>query len=82
MKPVTTIYPSNFREPAATLRVIADQIEAGEFGSVGCAALVLLGEKLEVFGMGPDSESPSVHYLLCSGAARLVSGALEHGRDP
>lgn len=71
---------SNFRDPAATLRAIADEIEQGVYGEVGAAGLVLLGNKMEVFGMGPDSEAPSVALLLHAGFQKLSRAVEEHGR--
>lgn len=77
---VVSLHESNYRDPVATLRKIADEIEAGDFGSVGCVAVTILGDTMEVFGMGPDSEAPSVALLLHAGFLRL-SGAIEmHGR--
>ena len=77
---VVTLHPSNFRDPVATLRVIADRIEAGEFGAVGCVAVAVLGDTLEVFGAGVDSEAPSVAMTLHAGFARLSKSIEEHGR--
>lgn len=77
---VVTAYPSNFRDPAATLRVLADDIQAGKYGDVGTVGVVLLGNTLEVFGMGKDSEGPSVGLLLHSGFLRLSRALEEHGR--
>lgn len=77
---VVTIHDSNYRDTVKTLRLIADQIEAGQFGAVGCCAVVILGDRLEVFGMGPDSDGAAVHLVLCAGVARLQSTLLEHGR--
>ena len=78
---VVTLCDSNYRDPVATLRKIADAIEAGEYGEVGCAGLVILGDTTEVFGMGQDSEAPSVAMLLHAGFMRLVSAVEGHGRD-
>jgi hypothetical protein len=81
LRSVPSICASNFRDPVATLRRIADEIEAGEYGGVGSAAIVILGDTMEVFGMGEDSEPASVALLLHAGFLRL-SGAVEsHGRD-
>lgn len=79
MELVKTLYESNFRDVPATLRRIADEIEAGSYGDVGCAGLVLLGGSLEVFGMGPDSEAPSVALVLNAGAMKLTMPVLHHG---
>jgi hypothetical protein len=64
-----------------TLRIIADQIERGDFGEVGSAGFVLLGSTMEVFGMGTDSEAPSVALLLHAGFTRLSNALEQHGRD-
>jgi hypothetical protein len=77
---VVTLQESNFRDPVKTLRVIADEIEQGKFGGVGCCAVVLLGDTLEVFGMGQDAEPGSVHLVLHAGAARLMDTIKDHGR--
>ena len=76
---VVTLFESNYRDPAATLRRLADQIEAGDFGDVGCAGLVILGNSCEVFGMGRDSEAPSVGMLLHAGFMKLSRAIEEHG---
>jgi len=75
---VIVLQDSNFRDPAATLRKIADEIDAGIYGPVGCAGLVLLGNELQVFGMGYDSETPSVGMLLHAGFMRLSRCLEEH----
>lgn len=78
---VVQLYETNFRDPAATLRVIADQIEAGHYGEVGSVGVVLLGDTMEVFGAGPDSEPPSVALLLHAGFTRLSAAIESHGRE-
>lgn len=78
---VITLYESNMRNPVATLRKIADQIEAGKYGSVGCLGLVLLGDTMEVFGAGEDSEGPSVAVLLHAGFTRISNAIETHGRE-
>lgn len=76
---VVELYDTNFRDVVTTLRGIADDIEADKYGPVGCVALVLLGNTLEVFGMGPDSEAPSVGMMLNAGAMKLTKAFLDHG---
>lgn len=78
---VHTLYPTNFRDPAATLRVIADEIEAGKHGGVTQVAVVLLGEKCEVFGAWSGCEGDSIALLLQAGAQRMISAVANHGRD-
>ncbi len=77
---VVTLQESNFRDPAATLRVIADDIEAGKYGPVGCVAVTLLGDTMEVFGMGLDSDGSSVAILLHAAFMRLSGSIEKHGR--
>lgn len=75
------IHDSNFREVVPTLRKIADEIESGKYGEVGCIGVVLLGDQCEVFGAGPDSEAPSVACLLQAGALRMIQDIANHGHD-
>ena len=77
---IVSIHDSNFRETVTTLRLIADQIEAGKYGAVGCCGVVVLGDTLEVFGMGPDSDGAAVQTVLAAGAFRLMHAIAEHGR--
>jgi len=77
---VVTLQHSNFRDPVATLRHIADEIESGKYGAVGCLGLALLGREMHVFGMGQDSEGPSVAILLHAGFMRISKAIEEHGK--
>lgn len=77
---VVTLHETNFRDAAATLRIIADEIDAGAYGAVGCVAVALLGDTMEVFGAGPDSDGSSVALLLHAGFVRLSKSIEEHGR--
>jgi hypothetical protein len=77
---IVTLYKSNMRDPVATLRRIADDIESGTYGDVGCLSVVLLGDTMEVFGAGQDSEGPSVAVLLQAGVNRIVHEIESHGR--
>lgn len=77
---VVELRKSNFRDPSATLRVIADEIDAGKYGDVGSVGLVLLGDTFEVFGMGKDSEGPSIALMLHAGFMRLSGAIEEHGK--
>ena len=76
---VVQLRKSNFRDAAATLRVLADEIEDGVYGKVGCVGVVVLGDKLSVFGMGKDSEASSVALVLHAGFMRLSKAVEEHG---
>lgn len=73
------INASNFRDPVAELRDIADAIEEGKYGEVGCLAIAILGDTMEVFRAGPDSGAPSVALLLHAGFLRMSKAVEEHG---
>jgi hypothetical protein len=73
---VVALYESNSLDTAATLRRIADAIEAGEYGDVTSAGLCIFGDTMEVFGMGKDAEPPTIALLLHAGFSRL-SNSLE-----
>lgn len=77
---VVQLRASNFRDPVAALRKIADEIEAGDYGAVGSVGVVLLGSRMEVFGAGEDSEAPSTALLLHAGFLRLSRSIEEHGQ--
>jgi len=78
---VVELYPSNRRDPAATLRAIAQEIEDGVYGGVGTVALVLLGDTMEVFAMGEDSEAPTAALLLHAGFTRLSNSLEQYGKE-
>ncbi len=59
---VVTLNETNYRQAAATLRVIADQIDKGEYGQVECVALVIDGEQMSVHAMGPSSDVACAHW--------------------
>lgn len=77
---VVQLYETNYRDPVTTIRTIADEIEQGKYGAVGCVGLVLLGNTMEVFGAGADSDGPSVACLLHAGFMRLSRSLEEHGK--
>jgi hypothetical protein len=77
---VVTLFESNYRDPVASLRRLADEIEAGDFGEVGCIGIALLGDTMEVFGAGPDSDGTSVATVLHAGTMRLTKAVERHGR--
>lgn len=52
------------------LRNIADAIEAGKYGAVSEGALVLAGDKIEVFGLG-NADGTVAHYLMARGQRKL-----------
>lgn len=77
---VITLYKTNMRDPVASLRKIADDIEAGEYGEVGAVGVVLLGDTMECFGIGPDSEAPSIALLFHAALSRMSNAIESHGK--
>lgn len=77
---IVTLNETNFRDPVAELRNIADTIESGGYGDVGSVGVVLLGDTMEVFGMGSDSEAPSIALLLHAGFMRMSKALEDHGK--
>lgn len=73
---VVTLHESNFRDVAATLRVIADDIEAGKHGEVGLAALVMRTsldtDDVEVFAAGPNSEPETTTLLFYKAFQKMM----------
>ena len=76
---VVQLHDSNFRDTVAELRRLADEIERGDYGPVGSAALVIMGDTLEVFRMGEDAEACSIGMLLHAGFMRMSQAIEEHG---
>lgn len=77
---VVTLRETNFRQAAQTMRVIADEIDAGTYGRVASVAIVILGDKLDVFGCGPESEAASISLMLRAGSLRMERALEEHGK--
>jgi hypothetical protein len=61
------------------LRKLAADIEAGMYGAVHCAAVVLEAAELPTFGFGPTGESPqNVSELFAMAHAKLVHQRLSY----
>lgn len=70
---VIPLYESNYRDPAATLRVIADEIEAGKYGEVHEIALIMNTEdSVELFGMGKDHDTGTLCLLINAAMHKLA----------
>jgi hypothetical protein len=79
---VTSLYETNFRDIPATLRVIAEQIERGDLGEVTEGALVIFGQRLDIFGLGcTNHDGGSTHLLLTAGANKLADRLVYWGED-
>lgn len=78
---IRVIYESNFRDPVATLRRLASDIETGVYGDVSQVAVVVLGDKCDVFGAGAESEPCVTAVLLQAGAQNIIESVARAGRD-
>lgn len=78
---IVELYPNNFRDAVAALRKIADEIEAGDFGNVGSVGVVIMGNKMEIFGAGVDSEGPTMALLFQAASLRFAKMIESHGDD-
>lgn len=74
---IKTIFESNFRSVSNTLRLIADQIDSGEFGECRQAVLVVASDTIDVCHMGEGSAANAALLLAC-GQARLVEVTLNN----
>jgi hypothetical protein len=70
---VVTLFDRNFRDPASTLRAIADDIEAGRYGDVEEVAIAMnAADTVEVFATGPHSDAGTACLLFTAAIHRLV----------
>lgn len=80
MSNIHVLRETNLLNVPATLRNIADGIEAGNFGVAKGCAVVLEADSIEVFYTGTGEAGPNAHLLFSVGAAKMVTGVLEaHG---
>lgn len=73
---VVALFESNRRDVSATLRAIADEIDAGKYGEVRQFAAVIDGAGVQVFGSGEDDNIKAAIGLLQVGAQCLVNTVL------
>jgi hypothetical protein len=70
----------DYREPVKSLRNLADQIEAGDFGEVTSCGVVIFGDTMDVFGSGTDSAAPTIALLFNAAAHRFAKEIEGHGQ--
>jgi hypothetical protein len=76
---VVTIHESNFRDPVATLRVIAKEIEDGTYSKVETVGIVMMSEQgLTVFGLGPYSDASHISLLMQAAINRFARAIEEY----
>lgn len=70
---VVQLKAEDWRNVSMTLRKIADEVEAGDFGQIQVAGLVLLDERNKpyVFGAGPKAEELQIIASLSIGLHEL-----------
>lgn len=63
---VTKIVDVSLLDVPAKLRLLADQVEAGQYGNVDapCIVTIVGKEDMNVFGFGRDSEPLCMHLIL------------------
>lgn len=75
---IVPLQESNYRDIATTLRLIADQIEAGEeYGQVNDCALVIQGATLDIFHMG-SGNAETAHLLFACAQRKLEMAVMDH----
>lgn len=72
---------SEYRQPSRMLRNLADQIEAGDFGEVGTIAIAVFGDKLDVFGGGPDSAGSTCALVFQAASLRFAREIEQYGGE-
>lgn len=63
---------TNLLNIPATLRALADSIEAGKYGEVHGAVLVWDADQLEISYMGAGEAAPNAHLLLHAGMMKMI----------
>lgn len=70
---------TNLLDIPAMLRVLADDIEKGEYGHVHGCAFVLDADPVRPFYWGSGEAGPNGFLLLHAGAAKVMATVLEGG---
>ena len=70
------IEPPPYKDPATMLRLIADEIEAGDFASISTIAVCFLHEDgtSATFGGGKNSEFAHIAFALGTAHAKILNG--------
>lgn len=80
---VVELYPSNYRDIPKTLRVIADQMEAGTYGHIKKCAVVTFDcqGNVELFGLGSIKGPEEGAFILQMGINHAVQMAKDYARQ-
>lgn len=76
---VHTLYDAALSDVPAMLRKMADRIEAGKYGDVSRATLVLFADQLTVHGFG-KGDVGDTFMQLAAAQLRLASMIEQHGK--
>lgn len=68
---------TNLHDVPATLRRIADEIEAGAHGKVNACAVTLDATNVEIFYMGTGEAAPNAVLLFNVAVAKITNRVLE-----
>ena len=78
LKVVGEIKPPDYRDPVKMLRNLADNIEAGDYGTVHTIAIATFGDVgLEVFGGGDDSVGPTVAMVFQAASMKMCQSLVD-----
>lgn len=78
---VVKLFEVPFDDVAAKLRKLADRIEAEEFGGVTTCAVLVMGDTLEIFGLGEDGAMPTIVTLCMAAVQKVCNPIAYHGMD-
>ena len=73
---VATLYESNHLQISQTLRVIADQIDAGEYGDVRHCVMALDGSETSYFSFGPEHTDMRAIALHSIAKAKIINALI------
>lgn len=76
MSNLVVLRETNLQDIPATLRSIADEIEAGDHGKAHGCVVVLDAHGLDVFYMGGGEAAPNTHLLLGAGMAKMQQAVM------
>lgn len=76
MSNLVVMRETNLLDIPATLRRIADDVEAGIHGTAHGCVVVLDADKVLVFYCGTGEAAPNAHLLLGAGAAKMMAAVM------
>lgn len=78
LKVVGEIKPPEYKDPVKMLRNLADEIEAGDYGTVHTIAIATFGDAgLDVFGGGDDSIGTTVAMVFQAASIKMCQSLVD-----